>query len=124
MPEFMEKCPMCRQQTYFGGVNPAIIGAVAKPLGDLGNKITDASNSAAERREAGRNKSGHYEREQKKYDLKLFNKIKKDAKRGKTPPNLRTDEQIWSYIQMGGNGLFYNEYEGNGYYSSSDYDSD
>jgi hypothetical protein len=124
MPLYHEKCPMCRQPTYFGGVNPAIVTAVAKPISDLGTKITDAASQAAQRNYEKKQKIGFYEREKERRTLQYYNQLKKQRKQGKLPPSLRTDEQLWEYAQSQGSGLFYTNYDPENDYSSSEYSSE
>lgn len=139
MPEYYSKCPLCMQPNFHGGLNPALIVEAIKPISELSGKITDVSNEAAKRRENKREKLGRYERQKQDLTIKYFNKLKKQRKQGKLPPNLRTDAELWEYAtsQAEGNGLFYTDYEpsyGMGYedddytsdsgYSSSDYSSE
>ena len=61
------------------------------------------ANQAAERREAKREKIGFYDEKKKKKAIRYFNKLKRQRKMGKLPPNLKTDEELWDYsIQASG----------------------
>lgn len=115
MPESIPHCPYCKQAYYYGGVNPALL-ALAGPTKDVVNKISDVSNQAAQRNYEKREKIGLYDRQKIRKDTALFNKMKKDLKKGKLPPNIRTEEDLWNYIQ--GSGMFSESDET----SSDDYD--
>lgn len=79
------------------GGNAAAIAAI-KPVSEFATKLTDVSNQAAQRRENKREKTGKYDRIKKDKAVKLYNKLKKEQKRGKLPPHLKTDEDIWNYV--------------------------
>lgn len=87
------------------GGNPIALGAVkaVEPVANFANKLTDVANQAAERREAKREKIGWYDEKKKKKAVRYFNKLKRQRKFGKLPPNLNTDEELWDYaIQASG----------------------
>lgn len=103
-------CPECygmireeMKQTKGKGVAAATVAAVAKPVAEFATKLTDVANQAAERREAKREKIGFYDEKKKKKAIRYFNKLKRQRKMGKLPPNLKTDEELWDYsIQASG----------------------
>lgn len=98
-------CPDCyglikeemRMKKDNGGVSPAAVAAVVKPVSEFANTLTNVSNQAAERREAKRKELGTYNEKKKKNTVKYFNKLKRQRRMGKLPPNLQSDEQLWDY---------------------------
>lgn len=118
MPETIPHCPYCKQSYHYGGVNPALL-ALAGPTKDVVNKITDVSNQAAQRNYEKREKIGLYDRQKIRKDTDLYNKMKKDLKKGKLPPNIKTEEDLWNYIQGSGMLSSSDEY---GLDSESDYE--
>lgn len=79
------------------------LAPIVKPVADFATKLTDVANQSAIRREEKREKLGVYEEKKKKKAIKYFNKLKRQRKFGKLPPNLKTDDDLWNYaIQASG----------------------